>query len=71
MPAYSANIALSTSVASQAPKFAAMLKAFRISVPEMDEMLKKVDLDKQSVSSVASSFIGSHASQISAWTKSA
>jgi hypothetical protein len=33
-------------------------------------MLKRVDLDKQSVSSVASSFVSSHASQIALWTKS-
>jgi glycine betaine/proline transport system substrate-binding protein len=71
MPAYSANIALSDSVAKQVPKFAALLKSLRISVPEMESMLKAVDVDKKDVSSVAADFVSQHSSDIASWTKSA
>lgn len=67
MPSYSANIALSNKVASEAPKFAAMLKKLRISVPQMETMLKDVTLRGKSIESVAGSFVQSHSSDINTW----
>lgn len=67
MPAYSANIALAGSVAEKAPKFAALLKNLRIDLPEMEDMLKQIDVDKQDVESVASDYVEKHADDVKAW----
>jgi glycine betaine/proline transport system substrate-binding protein len=47
MPAYSAWTAASTRVAQEAPKYHAMLQKFEIPVPDMEAMLKSVDVDKK------------------------
>jgi len=68
MPAYSANVAASTELQQQVPRFAAMLEKLRISVPEMEEMQKQVDVDGQQVPAVAEQWVESHASQVDQWT---
>ena len=67
MPAYSANIALSNDLAQQVPKFATLLKNFRISLEEMEDMQKQVDVDGKQAAEVATAWVDSHGSQIDGW----
>ena len=59
MPAYSAWTAASTRVAQDAPKYHAMLEKFEIPVPDMEAMLKSVDVDKKTIPAVATEFLKS------------
>ena len=68
MPAYSANIAVSDDMAQKLPKFAEMLREFRIPLQEMEAMQKQVDVDKQQVAAVAKSWVDRHGPQIEDWT---
>jgi glycine betaine/proline transport system substrate-binding protein len=67
MPSYSANIAASTELAEQAPAFVDLLTDLRISVEEMEEMQKRVDVDGEDVTAVAREWVDSHADQIDEW----
>ena len=67
MPSYSANIAASTELAEQAPEFVALLENLRISVEEMEEMQKAVDVDGEDVSTVARQWVDDHGDQIDEW----
>ena len=67
MPAYSANVALSDELAQKIPRFASMLKAFRIPLEEMEDMQKQVDVDGQEPAAVATAWVEQHASQIDGW----
>ncbi len=67
MPSYSANIAASNDLAEQAPGFVDLLTDMRISVEEMEEMQKRVDVDGEDVSTVAREWVDSHADQIDEW----
>jgi glycine betaine/proline transport system substrate-binding protein len=67
MPAYSANIALSDELAQQVPKFATLLKNFRIGLEEMEDMQKQIDVDGKEPAEVATAWVDSHASQIDGW----
>lgn len=67
MPAYSANVALSDELAQQVPRFASMLKAFRIPLEEMEDMQKQVDVDGKEPAAVATEWVQSHTSQIDGW----
>ncbi len=68
MPAYSANIAVSNKLKQQAPKFVALLGKFRIPLAEMEQMQKAIDVDKQTPSVVAASWVDSHQQQIDSWS---
>ena len=67
MPSYSANIAASTELQEQAPEFADLLVDLRISVEEMEEMQKQVDVDGEDVGTVARQWVDEHAAQIDEW----
>jgi glycine betaine/proline transport system substrate-binding protein len=67
MPSYSANIAASTELQEQAPEFADLLVDLRISVEEMEEMQKQVDVDGEDVTEVARQWVDGHADQIDEW----
>ena len=67
MPSYSANIAASTELQEQAPGFADLLVDLRISVEEMEEMQKQVDVDGEDAAAVARQWVDEHADQIDGW----
>ncbi|MGY1729212.1 glycine betaine ABC transporter substrate-binding protein [Geodermatophilus sp. SYSU D01062] len=67
MPSYSANIAASNELRDQAPGFVELLTNFRISVEEMEEMQKQVDVDGEDVATVAREWVDSHGDQIDEW----
>ncbi|MGY1650097.1 glycine betaine ABC transporter substrate-binding protein [Geodermatophilus sp. SYSU D01119] len=67
MPSYSANIAASDELREQAPAFVDLLTDFRISVEEMEEMQKRVDVDGEDVATVAREWVDAHADRIDEW----
>ncbi|SHG92152.1 glycine betaine ABC transporter substrate-binding protein [Geodermatophilus nigrescens] len=67
MPSYSANIAASDELREQAPAFVDLLTDFRISVEEMEEMQKRVDVDGEDVAAVARDWVDANADQIDEW----
>jgi glycine betaine/proline transport system substrate-binding protein len=67
MPSYSANIVASTELQEQAPGFVDLLVDLRISVEEMEEMQKQVDVDGEDVATVARQWVDGHATQIDEW----
>ena len=67
MPSYSANIAASDELAEQAPEFVDLLTDLRISVEEMEEMQKQVDVDGEDVATVAREWVDAHADQVDEW----
>jgi glycine betaine/proline transport system substrate-binding protein len=69
MPAYSAHIAASKDLEKEAPKFTALLKNLRISLPEMEQMQKEVDVDKKGVAAVAKQWVATKSGEIDQWTR--
>lgn len=67
MPSYSANIAASTELQEQAPGFVDLLTDLRISVEEMEQMQKQVDVDGEEVAAVAGQWVDDHAGRIDEW----
>ena len=67
MPAYSAWTAASTRVAQDAPKYHAMLEKFEIPVPDMEAMLKSVDVDKKDAAAVAKEWLGANQQKVDQW----
>ena len=67
MPAYSAWTAASTRVAQEAPKYHAMLQKFEIPVPDMEAMLKSVDVDKKDAAVVAKEWLGANQQKVDQW----
>ena len=68
MPAYSANIAASTQLQEDAPRFVGLLEQLRIDLDEMEAMQKQVDVDGEEVGDVARQWVDEHADEISTWT---
>ncbi len=67
MPSYSANVAASDELREQAPAFVDLLTDFRISVEEMEEMQKRVDVDGEDVAAVAREWVEANADRIDEW----
>jgi glycine betaine/proline transport system substrate-binding protein len=67
MPAYAAWTAASTKVQQDAPKFYAMLQKFEIPVPDMEGMLKKVDVDKADATTVAKEWLAANQPRVQQW----
>jgi glycine betaine/proline transport system substrate-binding protein len=67
MPSYSANIAASKDLQEQAPEFVDLLRDLRISIEEMEQMQKQVDIDGQDLEVVSRQWIDEHAGHIDAW----
>ena len=68
MPAYSANIAMSKELREQAPRFARLVEQLRITVPQMEQMQKSVDVDDEDVGTVARQWVDDNAATIDGWT---
>lgn len=68
MPAYSAHVATSKKLATDAPKFASMLKQLKISLTDMEAMQKQVDIDKKDVATVAKTWVDGKTSEIDSWS---
>ena len=69
MPAYSAWTAAKKDLAQRAPRFWAMLNHFELTIPDIEAMLKNVDVDKESVQDVAHRWVAAHPQLIEQWTK--
>jgi glycine betaine/proline transport system substrate-binding protein len=67
MPSYSANIAVSNELREQAPAFVDLVTDLRISVEEMEEMQKRVDVDGEDVGTVARDWVDTNADRIDGW----
>ncbi len=67
MPSYSANIAASKELAEQAPAFVDLLTDLRVSVEEMEEMQKRVDVDGEDAATVAREWVDANADRIDEW----
>ena len=67
MPAYSAWTAASSKVQQDAPKFYAMLQKFEIPVPDMEGMLKSVDVDKKDATAVAKEWLAANPQKVQEW----
>ena len=67
MPAYAAWTAASTKVQQDAPKFYAMLQKFEIPVPDMEAMLKSVDVDKKDATVVAKDWLAANPQLVQQW----
>jgi len=67
MPSYAAWTAASTKVQQDAPKFYAMLQRFEIPVPDMEGMLKSVDVDKKDATAVAKEWLGANQDKVQQW----
>jgi len=67
MPAYAAWTAASTKVQQDAPKFYAMLQKFEIPVPDMEGMLKSVDVDKKDATAVAKEWLAANPQKVQEW----
>jgi len=67
MPSYAAWTAASTKVQQDAPKFYAMLQKFEIAVPDMEGMLKSVDVDKKDATAVAKEWLGANQDKVQQW----
>jgi glycine betaine/proline transport system substrate-binding protein len=67
MPSYSANIAVSKELQEEAPDFVTLVENLRISVEEMEEMQKAVDVDGEDVSTVARQWVDDHGNEIDEW----
>lgn len=67
MPAYSAWSAASTDLAAKAPRFRAFLDRFEIPVPDIEEMLTRVDVDNEDVEVVARDFVASRPELVRKW----
>jgi len=71
MPSYAAWTAASTKVQQDAPKFYAMLQKFEIPVPDMEGMLKSVDVDKKDATAVAKEWLGANQDKVQQWVAAA
>jgi len=71
MPSYAAWTAASTKVQQDAPKFYAMLQRFEIPVPDMEGMLKSVDVDKKDATAVAKEWLGANQDKVQQWVAAA
>ena len=71
MPSYAAWTAASTKVQQDAPKFYAMLQKFEIAVPDMEGMLKSVDVDKKDATAVAKEWLGANQDKVQQWVAAA
>lgn len=67
MPAYSAWIAASTELQQQAPAFVAMLEKLQLPLPDVETMLKQIDVDNQPADEVAKQWVGANQPMVQQW----
>jgi glycine betaine/proline transport system substrate-binding protein len=69
LPDFSIGIALSKDLMSEAPKFTDFIKNFKITVSEMEEMLKAQRVEKTDPEQIAEDWISEHNADIQSWLK--
>jgi glycine betaine/proline transport system substrate-binding protein len=69
LPDYSIGIALSKELIEAAPKFADFIENFRISVSEMEDMMKAQHMEKEPPRTIAAEWISQHEAEIQSWLK--
>jgi glycine betaine/proline transport system substrate-binding protein len=67
MPAYAAWTAASTDLQRGAPRFHAMLERFELPLPDVEAMLKAVDVDDADVDEVARRWVTDHPDAVRSW----
>lgn len=67
MPAYSSWTAASPELARTSPGFAAMLRRFELPLPDVEQMLQRVDVDNQDVEVVAREYVAAHPDRVRQW----
>ncbi|MEN3269067.1 glycine betaine ABC transporter substrate-binding protein [Pseudonocardia sp.] len=67
MPAYAAWTAASTDLQRGAPRFHAMLERFELPLPDVEAMLKAVDVDDADVDEVARRWVADHPAAVRSW----
>ncbi|WP_308283001.1 glycine betaine ABC transporter substrate-binding protein [Pseudonocardia nigra] len=67
LPPYSAWTADSEWLRQEAPAFHAMLERFRLPIPDIEAMLKAVDLDNEDVEDVAARYLAEHPDRVAEW----
>lgn len=67
MPAYAAWTAASTELQRDAPRFHEMLERFELPLPDVEAMLKAVDVDDADVEEVARRWVAEHPDDVRSW----
>ncbi|ANY10466.1 glycine betaine ABC transporter substrate-binding protein [Pseudonocardia sp. HH130630-07] len=67
MPAYSAWTAGSTEPGALPPRFDALLRRLEIPLADVEEMLKRVDVDNEDVELVAGDYVAANPDRVRAW----
>lgn len=67
MPPYAAWTAASTELAAKAPRFAALLGRFELPLDDVEQMLKRVDVDNDDVETVARDYVAAHPDRVREW----
>lgn len=70
MPDYAAWTAASTRLQQEAPRFYALLQRFELPLPDIEAMLKSIDVDKQAADEVAQQWVEVKESRVQQWLAS-
>jgi glycine betaine/proline transport system substrate-binding protein len=71
LPSFDAWVAARKDLEERAPKFYAFLKEIKISAPEIEGLMQKIDVDKQPVAKVAQGWVEANAEKIDQWVATA
>lgn len=67
MPAYSGWTAVSHELRGTAPRFVDALARFRLSIPDVEQMLQRVDVQDEEVEVVARDYVANHPDLVKQW----
>ncbi|MCO1659599.1 glycine betaine ABC transporter substrate-binding protein [Pseudonocardia humida] len=67
MPAYAAWTASSKELATTSPRFHALLGRFELPLPDIEVMLKAVDVDNEDIEEVARTYVAEHPELVRTW----
>ena len=70
MPDYAAWTAASTRLQQEAPRFYALLQRFELPLPDIEAMLKSIDVDKQPADQVAKQWVEANQQRVQQWLAS-
>jgi glycine betaine/proline transport system substrate-binding protein len=70
MPDYAAWTAASTRLQQEAPRFYALLQRFELPLPDIEAMLKSIDVDKQAADQVAKQWVEANQQRVQQWLAS-
>lgn len=71
MPPQEAHIAARKDLRKKTPRFYAFLKEFKVSIPDMDNMLAAHTVNHESFRHIATSWVAGHKSELDSWTAKA